>query len=180
MSLLQGNTDQAKMAASLLLTLPGNPFIYYGDEIGMKGSGRDENKREPMQWYVTGKGAGQTRWEPAASNRGVTSVEMQTKDANSLFAHYRRMIELRKKEPALKNGDILEFKFSNPEIISFVRATAEEKALILHNVSGRDVEVDLEGGQAGAFSRFSFTSNEEVALNGSKLKLPPYSTVLLK
>ncbi|MCU6339924.1 hypothetical protein KW823_25750, partial [Enterobacter quasiroggenkampii] len=72
MSELQGKVNHAKMAASVLLTLPGNPFIYYGEEIGMLGLKPDERLREPMKWTADEKSAGMTTWEPASSNKTVT------------------------------------------------------------------------------------------------------------
>ena len=50
MSVLGGNVEKAKLAAFILLTSPGTPFIYYGEEIGMMGRKPDENIRRPMQW----------------------------------------------------------------------------------------------------------------------------------
>ena len=55
-----GSIEKAKLAASLMLTLPGTPFIYYGDELGQLGKTPDDNRREPFDWYKSSKGHGMT------------------------------------------------------------------------------------------------------------------------
>ncbi|MEW9699675.1 alpha-amylase family glycosyl hydrolase [Paenibacillus sp. SI8] len=182
MSALNGNVDHAKMAASLLLTVPGNPFIYYGDEIGMKGRGQDENKREPMLWYKSGKGEGQTNWEPALSNGGSSqpSVEAQLQDPESIYSHYKKLIDLRKREPALRDGDIRSFEVSNPSISAFVRMTVKEKVLVVHNLSGKEQMVEMKMSQSDHFQTVAFSTKERVKLEDGKLTIPPYSTVILK
>ena len=64
MSELMGNQDQAKIAATLLLTSPGVPFLYYGEELGMSGVKPDEDIRRPMQWHGEDSGAGMN-WQEA-------------------------------------------------------------------------------------------------------------------
>lgn len=87
MSELDGHGERAKMAASLLLTMPGTPYIYYGEEIGMRGVKPDEQIREPMLWSSDSKAAGQTRWQPPKHADGVVPVEEQLKDPSSLLRH---------------------------------------------------------------------------------------------
>ncbi|MCK9524751.1 MAG: alpha-amylase family glycosyl hydrolase [Limnochordia bacterium] len=103
------DVNQAKMAASVYLTLPGNPFVYYGEEIGMKGSGIDENKREPFKWYPL-NGPGQTTWSASNNNTGSwqPSVQEQQKDPNSLWNHDRNLIHLREGNLPLKVGGTLQ------------------------------------------------------------------------
>lgn len=113
MTVLNGNVNQAKTAASLLLTLPGTPFIYYGEEIGLQGAKPDEYIREPMLWYADPAGGkGQTTWITSRHNReaGAASVEAQQQDEDSLLNHYRKLISWRNSEPALQNGAIAEYK----------------------------------------------------------------------
>jgi glycosidase len=105
---------RAKTAATLLLTLPGTPMIYYGEAFGMrgeKGKGApywDEYRREPMDWYSTEEGEGMTTWfKPGdrynAPYDGI-SVEEQDGVAASLLDHYRALGELRHAHPALRSG----------------------------------------------------------------------------
>jgi glycosidase len=114
MSDVGGDWDRARLAATLLLTLPGTPMIYYGEEIGMqgeKGSGPsywDEYRREPMDWYAAESGPGMTTWfKPEdrynAPDDGI-SVEEQEGQTDSLLSHYRALADLRHAHPALRQG----------------------------------------------------------------------------
>lgn len=100
---------KAKGAATLLLTNPGVPFLYYGEEIGLRGRKPDERIRTPMPWTGDGPGFGFTTadapWQPMAD--GVadgTNVAAQTDDPDSLRSHYRRLIAVRGANPALATG----------------------------------------------------------------------------
>ncbi|MGE7057116.1 alpha-amylase family glycosyl hydrolase, partial [Paenibacillus glucanolyticus] len=137
MSQLNNDENHAKMAAGILLTMPGNPFIYYGEEIGMKGAKPDEQIREPMIWSNTGSDKGQTTWEPLKHNRGdaVQGVEQQMGDANSLLSRYRTLISWRNEMPALQNGTIESYASGNAQVMAYVRRTNDNQALVVHNLS---------------------------------------------
>ena len=83
---MEDDTDKAKLAASILLTLPGSPFIYYGEEIGMLGEKPDEFIREPFLWNIEGEDPGQTSWEIpyASSSRTVKPLIFQRDDRASM------------------------------------------------------------------------------------------------
>ncbi|MNI12661.1 Alpha-amylase precursor [compost metagenome] len=182
MSVLGGDTHHARMAASILLTLPGNPFIYYGEEIGMKGSKPDEEIREPMQWYAAGKGAGQTSWESAANNSGkdAPSVEAELKDPDSLLSYYRELITWKKQIPALQGGGIDEYTQDNANMMAYIRTSGKDTVLVVHNLSGKEQMTTLTSA-AGvpAFTNILKTTNSLAKLDGAKLLLPPYSTVIV-
>ncbi|WP_241657846.1 alpha-amylase family glycosyl hydrolase [Anaerobacillus alkaliphilus] len=176
MSELRGNTDQAKIAASLLLTLPGSPFIYYGEEIGMEGAKPDEHIREPMLWYENG-GDGQTAWIKPKHNIGTEapSVEAQLEDPNSLLNHYKTMIYLRRSQPALLFGDIVESNVKEQGALTYIRTHNDEELHVFHNLSKGELEISL-GELAG---NVIFTSTTEYSLTDGMLKLPAYSTIIL-
>lgn len=180
MSELQGNVDRAKMAASLLMTLPGNPFIYYGEEIGMKGTKPDERLREPMSWSADGQATGQTSWEPSMNKSAGISVEEQQKDPNSLLNHYKKMISWRELEPILGDGGIAPFKTVNDGVLAFLRIQDQTKVLVAHNLSGKPQQVDLNENGKVPFNKIALSSREGAKLLDGKLELPPYSSVLLK
>ena len=75
---LQGNMSHMRMAAAMLLTMPGDPFVYYGEEIGMHGVKPDPSIREPMRWDRNPRQAGETSWEPAPDN---ASPDLSVADA---------------------------------------------------------------------------------------------------
>ncbi|WP_438491726.1 alpha-amylase family glycosyl hydrolase [Paenibacillus sp. IHBB 3054] len=113
-------------ATDEIQALPGNPFIYYGEEIGMLGVKPDEGLREPMKWTADGQGDGQTTWEQAKNNAANSGadVESQLQNRGSLLEHYRQLISLRNEVPALRDGGIREYSSGNSGIMAFERITA--------------------------------------------------------
>lgn len=186
MTVLNGNINHAKMAAAMLLTLPGTPYLYYGEELGMKGAKPDEYIREPMPWYSASSGGeGQTTWEKSRFNElaGATSVEEQTADEQSLLNHYRELIKWRNEEPALRDGGIAEFKLepANQKLSVYVRVIASERVLVLHNLSGELQTTDLQPSETfGTLKELAHANNPDAKLENGKLTLPAYSTVIIK
>ena len=183
MSQLFGDWNQAKMAAAIYLTLPGTPFIYSGEEIGMQGRGEHENIREPFKWYEL-DGPGQTAWRSSLFNTGrwQPSVESQDGDPGSLLNHYRRLIHLRLSEPALQLGSLSEVDCGdNPRIIAYVRRWQDELALVVHNISRQEQEVLLTGvSLPGEILFASGPYSFELDGPGCSLVLAPCTTVIWK
>ncbi|MCH5160525.1 MAG: alpha-amylase [Clostridiales bacterium] len=104
-ALLRSDVAKIKMGASLYMLMPGNPYIYYGEEIGAKGSGRDENKRMHFNW-----GDSRNVSDPSGANYSGTqdlgTVISQTTDANSILTYYRRTIKMRNRFPEIGRGVI--------------------------------------------------------------------------
>ncbi|WP_052088262.1 alpha-amylase family glycosyl hydrolase [Paenibacillus wynnii] len=183
MSQLDDDPNHAKMAAALLLTLPGNPFIYYGEEIGMLGVKPDEGIREPMGWYAEGTGKGQTTWENRSNNEGSdsSSVDIQNSKGASLLQNYRDLIAVRNEVPALQNGNIRDYASGNSSITAFERLTTKERVLVVHNLSGQEQHMKLTAkGNDGNYTAILKDLSKSAALNGEEITLPPYSTVILQ
>jgi glycosidase len=144
MSLLE-EPGQARLAASVLLTLPGIPFIYYGEEIGMLGKKPDEFIREPLLWDLPGHDPGETHWtEPRYSSAGtVTPVKQQLEDPGSLLRHYKEMIALRKGHPLLASGHIRSLKGRPVDLCAYAVSSGEQEILVLHNLGGRPLKLDI-------------------------------------
>lgn len=183
MTQLAGNADQAKMAAAILLTMPGNPFIYYGEEIGMQGGKPDEQIREPMIWSNTGSDKGQTTWEPLKYNAGdrIQGVEQQMKDPDSLLSRYRTLIAWRNDMPALRDGTIESYKTGSEQVMAYVRRTKDAQALVVHNLSEQPqrIELAVKDGEKG-FQFLAKTTDENAGLHGNALTIPPFATVILE
>jgi glycosidase len=181
MSVLQGNQEHAKMAASVLLTLPGNPFLYYGEEIGMLGAKPDEFIREPMVWYALGKqGAGQTAWEQSRFNQeNNVSVEAGMSEEASLFNHYKMLIHWRKGNPALRDGGLSTYEGDNKSVMTFLRLNELETLLVAHNLTDEKQMVMVDPG-GPAFNQIVNSTKEGATLENGMLELPPYCTVLVK
>lgn len=182
MSTLDNNPDHAKMAAAMLLTLPGNPFIYYGEEIGMLGVKPDEGIREPMRWTGDPTAKGQTAWEESLNNAGNPggNVAGQLHDNHSLLERYRQLISLRSEVPALRDGGIRDYTSGNVGVMAYERITAGQQVLVAHNLTGETQVMELEPGTGNHTYTAVFRAiSGDPELTGRKLTLPPYTTVIL-
>lgn len=144
MSQLSDKPERAKMAATLLLTSPGIPFLYYGEEIGMTGVDPHEDIRRPMQWDDTpnaGFTTGQP-WRDEDVNYESVNVAAQMDDPNSLLSHYRNLIHLRNDHPALMYGEYAFVETGSPRLYSFLRFTEGEAILVIVNVNPNPTKAD--------------------------------------
>ncbi|MGD2070508.1 MAG: alpha-amylase family glycosyl hydrolase [Gemmatimonadota bacterium] len=154
-----GDVGRARAAAGALLTLPGIPFVYYGEEIGMTGSKSDGDPRlrTPMQWE-RGPAAGftsTTPWEPLPADSMTANVAAMEGDPGSLLNHYRRLIHLRKSHPALTAGDFAVLETGGDAGLAFLRRDEEDTALVLVNLGDQalgEVEVTSAPGALPAGS----------------------------
>ncbi len=133
---LGGDAARAKLAATLLLTLPGLPFVYYGEEIGMTGDKPDPRLRTPMHWRLA-PAAGFTTgvpWEPLRPDSLTANVELQEADPNSLLNWYRRLIHLRAEHPMLGSGELLPLTASTDAVAAYLRREGDRVMLVVANL----------------------------------------------
>ena len=126
---LGGDPAAARLAAALLLTGPGVPFVYYGEEIGMSGRKPDERIRTPMRWDATEPAAGFSTvepWEPLSVDPAEVNVAGQAADPGSLRSLYRDLIRYRAATPALSRGDLLPVESSDRDVVAYLRATGDD------------------------------------------------------
>ena len=149
---LGSDAAAAALAAHLLLTGPGVPFIYYGEEIGMTGHKPDELIRTPMRWNSTTPGAGfsnGTPWEPLSADPPEVNVEDQLADPRSLLSTYRALIAQRHGHPALSHGTWTPIQASDPSVNASLRQADGESIIVLVNLADApvdDVALSLEAG----------------------------------
>jgi glycosidase len=137
------NQGSARVAASVLLTSPGVPFIYYGEEIGMSGSKPDERIRTPMQWddsRLSGGFSTTTAWQTMGNGYRQVNVAAQTDDPASLLNHYRHLVQLRNEHPALRTDAIQLIESSHRGVYSFLRYAEGETLLVIINLAKKPVE----------------------------------------
>ena len=170
--------EKEKLAAAVLLTSPGKPYIYQGEELGYYGNkgGGDEYVRSPIKWTKTGS-------VPSAALSGKVdnnmlsasiSVEAQSADASSLLSHYRAFAQLRKGTPALLNGEMTPLESASQGIAAWTMLYQGEKVLVLHNFSSSSAP-------AGSFSTVKeLIRNGEVTVSGKNITLGAYSSVVYK
>ncbi len=137
MSQIAADVDKAKLGAMLLLTAPGVPFIYYGEEIGMLGKKPDEDIRTPMQWSSDANGGFTTGkpWRDVNSDYKEKNVATQLNDPNSLLSLYRSLIHLRNQHAALRVGDFNAVTTNNPNVFASLRVSKDEAILVITNLS---------------------------------------------
>ena len=179
------NNHPAKLrqSAALLFTLPGQPYLYYGEEIGMLGEKPDELIREPFLWDEKSKDTHRTTWEkPGHSLDGaITPLAQQMKDPASLYNHYKSLAALRKSHPALAQvvpANLQASTLQHESVVAFIRPHQQGNVLVLHNVSGKTLELTLPK-QEKAYKRMLYTwggANPK----GRKVLLPGYTTLVLK
>ena len=149
-SLLGRNADKCRLAAAVLLTAQGTPYIYYGEELGLYGtkSNGDEYVRSPMLWGDAYNTAYTDKID-AAVESNVPSVSEQEADVSSLLQTYRDFIRLRNTYPALATGTMSRHEVYNeantdyPTLAAWVMTQGDERLLVLHNFGSSAIELPL-------------------------------------
>jgi maltose alpha-D-glucosyltransferase/alpha-amylase len=155
--LLENDRNQIELFTGLLLSLPGSPVLYYGDEIGMGDNiylGDRDGVRTPMQWNAD-RNAGFSTADPQqlylptildpVYGYQALNVEAQMRSSSSLLHWTRKMLAVRRQHPVFGMGDYHELGSSNPSVLAFVREFGDDKVLCVNNLSRfpQPVELDL-------------------------------------
>jgi alpha-glucosidase len=189
---------KAKIAAALLLTMKGTPFIYYGEEIGMHNgyiskrnlrdplgkrywplfTGRDK-ARTPMQWnpetgggFTTG-----TPWLPLNTDTRRRNVRHQEGEPASLLNHYRNLIKLRRSSESLQKGSWVPVANGQKGILAYFRNTDEERILVILNFTGRHKELSLPEHTYGKVLLSTHRSPEEFSYF-QKMQISPFEATI--
>ena len=191
-----GEDDRrAKVAAAMLLTLKGTPFIYYGEEIGLRDipifkksdvkdpigrrywplhKGRD-GCRAPMQWSseINAGFSQSDPWVGVEPNYPGRNVRQQSSDPDSLLNFYKKLISIRKSQPALQSGNFTTLGKDPKHILAYQRQYLDVIITILLNFSGQNRHFDLPEGQ------WESLLEENQVLSGT-IQLSPYQVDILK
>jgi maltose alpha-D-glucosyltransferase / alpha-amylase len=154
--LLDGDRRRIELMIGLLMSLPGSPILYYGDEIGMGDNvylGDRNSVRTPMQWS-SGVNAGfstadpERLWLPLVQNAvfgyQAVNVESQQRNPTSLLNWLRRLIEVRKQARIFGRASIEFLKPDNHRVLAFTRTLGRETILVVSNLAGSAQAVDLD------------------------------------
>ncbi|MEA2174021.1 MAG: alpha-glucosidase [Blastocatellia bacterium] len=201
----QNNDLIAKLLAAMLLTLRGSPFLYYGEEIGMTttepqtieevqdpvgrrywpaNKGRD-GERTPMQWDASAhagftSGRPWLKIPPSASQRNAA---VEASDPESILDFYQSLLRLRRRSPALLDGDYQSVG-DDPNIFAYLRRTPSQTMLIALNMSNENRTFRLDKNRLGAAKVFRVVlNNQPVATNQpieKELLLAPFEAVILE
>ena len=201
------NDDIAKLMAAFYLTLRGTAIMYYGEEIGMKNSdpvrkedvqdpigrlgwplekGRD-GERTPMQW-TPGPNAGfstaKKTWLPVPDSANIYNVETESKNPNSLLNFYKKLLNLRKNDATLREGNYVALNTGDRNVMSYLRQYKDTAVIVVLNMSATNqtVTFDLTGqGLAGAKASTLLHNGAEVPNGAFKtVVLAPYGCFIAK
>lgn len=168
------------------MTLSGNPFVYYGEEIGMSSAGtKDENKRLPFIWSDTDT-TGMTKG-PKDAEAGITSafagVEEQQADSDSILNYYKRALRLRNENPELARGTIEAVEALCDGHQAVITKTWEDSTIaVVYNTSDEAIEVKLTGSAIDfmAIRGYLTLHGEAITLENGVLTMPAQSICIMK
>lgn len=173
--------DKQKMAGAVLLTVPGKPFIYQGEELGYWGSkdGGDEYVRTPILWDKAGTLCAKKGVENKVDGSMLTasiSVEAQEADKSSILNVYRKFAAARNSSKALAKGDMEVITSPSSGVSLWKMSYDGETVLVVHNFSSSVSSVNLSGYSTGN----QLVSNGVVTANGTSVTMGAYSSVVYK
>jgi len=195
------NEDDAclKVLMSMLLTLRGTPFLYFGEEIGMRDislkrseildppgkkywpfyKGRD-GCRSPMQWDGSAYAGFSTEkpWLPAHPNYRARNVDIQQTDPDSMLNFTRGMIKLRRENVALQRGDLTLITEEPKDALAYLRQTSDQNVLVALNF--KDRTTTLENIPMGNWDLLHSTARDTISVDKQRLQLAPYEVLLLE
>ena len=178
------------MAIALNQMMTGNTFLYYGDELGMKGSGEDPNKRCAMQWYVDETAEGMCvgpNKSPVEMKYG--SLEEQAENPYSIYNFTKQTIKLRNQYPIIARGlATYEESYSNDSVCVIKKTYEGEEMVFVFNISSEICEVDLSGltvngteaKDASMAGVLITQADTRIEMKDGKITMPVYSVLLLK
>ena len=173
---------KTKVAGALNLMTRGNAFVYYGEELGMKGSGKDEDKRQPMLW--TGKKDGRYMCDPPVGSDEVKMIypayDKQKSDPLSIYNYYRNAIRIRSAFPEIAEGKTrVDEKRSTKNTAVMVKEWKGKKVMLVLNLSKKTEKVDLSGSGFDKLAAVLNVSTAEVKYEKKTLTIPSYDIAVL-
>lgn len=186
------NADsRVKMAGAMNLFMSGSAFVYYGEELGMRGSGKDENKRAPMYWSNNADAAGMCVGPADMDDFEMKygSLKEQELDKTSIYQYFRKAIKIRNQNPEIPRGEVEYLEEVSSHNVCVLRKTYDRSELLLVFVTGADAEnVDLSGitlnghfvDETTEVRAELTTGEEQIKVEGGALAMPGYSILVLK
>lgn len=185
---VKGDELRVKMAGAMNLFMGGSAFVYYGEEIGMAGTGAsddDPSKRAPMYWN-TSNNYGMTTPPPGCTlpsgGYPLGSAEEQMEDEGSVYNYYREAIAIRNALPMIARGKNTAETALNVGCVSAVRKTwNDQECIILMNIDddAAGAQVDLSAYSDWSLVATLSANGEKVEMDGTTLKMPAYGIAIL-
>lgn len=181
---------QLKMSAALNLFMSGSVFVYYGEELGMKGSGKDENKRAPMYWTQDAEAEGMCGGPKDMDEVEMIypSLEEQKEDSYSIYNFYKQAVLLRNRYPEIARGTVTYIEeLSDKNVCVIMKEYEGSKILLAFNISNEEMVVDLTALNVDGIESADLqlggmltTGEKAVEKESTSLVLPEYSVAILK
>lgn len=182
--------SQLKMSAALNLFMSGSVFVYYGEELGMKGSGKDENKRAPMYWTQDAEAEGMCDGPKDMDEVEMIypSLEEQKEDSYSIYNFYKQAVLLRNRYPEIARGTVTYIEeLSDKNVCVIMKEYEGSKILLAFNISNEEMVVDLTALNIDGIESADLqlggmltTGEKAVEKESTSLVLPEYSVAILK
>lgn len=172
-----------KVAANLYLLSPGSPFIYYGEEIGLRGSrggsNTDANRRLAMVW-----GDDDTIADPVGATytkQTKEGVAQQAPKGDSLLNHYKLLLMIRRANPEIARGEYKALPFTGTKVGGFTVTWEGSTVAVIHNTTDKEQTVDLSAVTALSFGTLAaFAGNGQATLKGTFLTIGPQTSAVLR
>lgn len=185
------SANQTKLAAAMNLFMSGSAFVYYGEELGMKGAGKDENKRAPMYWSMNADAEGMCDGPADMENVKMKfeSLEEQQADSDSVYNFYKKVIKVRNQNPEIGRGEVEYLNEVSTDTVCVLRKSYEGSEVLLVFVTGAETEnIDLSGvtvngnpvGDSSEVRAMLVTGEEPIQLKDGVASMPGYSVMVLK
>ena len=182
---VSGDPLRVKMAGAMNLFMSGSVFIYYGEELGMPGSGNDPSKRAPMYWNAE-RNNGTTTLPPGCvlpdEGYPLGSYQEQKGDGSSVYNYYREAIAIRNALPVISHGKVTVEEALNVDCISGMRKTwNDQECIIIMNIDDDEAgaTVDLSAYADWKMVAGLSANGEPVSMDGNNLNLPAYGIAVL-
>lgn len=186
----EDSEKQTKLAGAMNLFMSGSAFLYYGEELGMKGAGKDENKRAPMYWSKDAEKEGMCDGPADMDDFQMKfdSLEEQEQSPDSIYQYYKKAIRIRNQNPEIARGKVEYLENISGDSFCALKKTWEgsEVLLVFHTGSITE-ELDLSGITVNGAEisekniRSVLESGEEkVVLSNGTITMPGYSVIVLK
>lgn len=170
------DVDKMKMAAAIYLSLPGTPFMYYGEEIGMKGTKPDEMIREPFIWSNEDNKYN-TSWTKITNDMDKVALNVQEKDSNSIYNFYKGILKVRNEHKAMRLGNIEPVDTGDSGILHMERTFDKERIVVLINCKDEDGICELNKGKYDVL--FSNTERADTVKGSKEFKLKSGEILIL-
>ncbi|MEG1875655.1 MAG: alpha-amylase family glycosyl hydrolase [Angelakisella sp.] len=170
---LQYKPEKQRLAAAIYQLMPGVSYLYYGEELGMNGSGNDPNKRLPFPWADSGVGGCAP---PVGSDQqnNAPSLEAQQADSGSLYHAYKAILSVRKAHSQFYDGTVTPLAPDCRELIAYTLQNADGTLAVVHNLSDQPQSLPMGDGY-----RLDRALNGTATLKSGQLELAAFASAVL-